>query len=68
MYPGTSSQHHAKLQTFQSLRTTVLALLQYCIDCDKCYERKEYTSLIAFLCTFAFDEITANSGKDKNIC
>lgn len=38
----------------------VLALLQCHIDCDKCYERKEYTFLIAFLCIFVFDDITAN--------
>lgn len=46
---------------FQPQRiTVVLALLQYCIDCDKWYEKKEYTFLIAFLCILVFDEITAN--------
>lgn len=55
---------------FQPRRTAAeFALLQYCIDCDKCYEGKEYTFLIAFLCSiFEFDEITANCCGDENIC
>lgn len=51
----------------QPQRTTAaLALLQYHTDCDKCYERKEYTFLIAFLCIFVFDDITANCVETKS--
>lgn len=54
---------------FQPQRTTAgLALLQYCIDCDKCYKGKEYAFLTALLCIFVSSDTKANGCGDKNIC